>query len=422
MTRDRARTRYLPSSSTSSLDIGKPSVVPLIKSMFSTKHYERHSSSAKHAPADILLLCIRKRQWDMVHEKVTFRPWEVRGRMKSGSRATALHLALMHRAPMDLISMMVEAYPTALFVQDTEGWTPLHISILYGGEEDTTLLLIHRGAYAASLHSEFVGSPLHLACRHGSSARVIRELIKAYPDQVRLPNDAGSTPACLLWKTYTRHNSDSDDESDVTLLLEHLHTMIEASLHHSRKREKPSLHEVIEFQNSFAEGTNFFALALQRDPDAAGIWYNGRLPIHAAASCSFCSCRRNKRSFDTQWCPELCSCPSHQDPLHLLLKELPEAAGQVEGSSGRLPLHIALIPGRRAWRTGVKHLVSAFPASLCHKDPTTALYPFQLAAAAASTCSDPSDDNNRREVETIFQLLLACPQLVRADSSDEMKL
>jgi ankyrin repeat protein len=72
----------------------------------------------------------------------------------------------LYREPLDLVELSLEANPDALVAHnDSQGWTPIHLIILYGGNEEIALMLIRRGgALVALLQSPDIGSPLHLAC------------------------------------------------------------------------------------------------------------------------------------------------------------------------------------------------------------------------------------------------------------------
>jgi len=392
----------------------------------SSRQEKRTVSTPKPPASEKLVLRIRQRDWDAVRHRIASSPGDVRFRTRNNKKsASPLHVALMHRAPRDVVRLVVDADPSALLVQDAEGWTPLHVSILYGGDDATTLLLIRRGGYdAASLHSQFVGAPLHLACRHGSSTEVLRALIDANPAQICTPNETGSTPASLLWKTHFRHEKTNAPQCSKRLADE-LFMMVEATL--DRKQDwyhNPTLHDVVDFQHNYAAESDCVSLFVGRFPDSPKRYNYGCLPLHTAASYGY----SHKMYTIHCWFPD--STPS--DPMNLLLERYPDAA-KVADASGRLPLHLALGEGRRTRKTGAEDLVRIFPQSLSRRDPKTSLLPFQLAAVettstststtasgAAATRAESrskpvliSKDESARAVDTIFLLLLACPEALR---------
>jgi hypothetical protein len=382
------------------------------------------------APTEELFLRIRSRDWSAVGQRLMEYPWDAQCRLDSGNRATPLHLALMHRAPIGIISMLIDAYPKALVLQDSEGWSPMHVNILYGSEEDISLLLIRRGGpLAASLHSRFVGSPLHLACRHGSSFRILKELVCTNPEQVTVPNEAGTTVPNVLWKSFLRR-CQIQDERYAQQLADQLLLLMTASngmrLNLPCEREEPCLHQAIQFQFQYGHETDLVALLLRLYPDSALRTDpdDRRLPIHTAAS--FPSQQTILQTILPHSCP--------QDPVQLLLLKQPRTCRQRD-ANGRLPLHIALATGRRQWSTGggIKELVTTFPQSLLVKDPMTQLYPFLLAAMEQETTTTAAKSTRRSgtasraleggsvedsfKLETIYQLMRQCPELVCRERS-----
>lgn len=159
----------------------------------------------------------RDDSWNSVRYHIVSRPTDCRYVCYSSNLSTPLHAACLYRAPHDVILMLLTAWPAATLQQDSEGWTPLHVHILYNNNtndnDDTTgtsnlyatsatsSLIRLGGAAAASQHSKFVGSALHLACRHNVSLSILAELLQVCPGQVLIPNEAGGLCANILWKT-----------------------------------------------------------------------------------------------------------------------------------------------------------------------------------------------------------------------------
>jgi hypothetical protein len=226
-------------------------------------------SHVKIAATDELVRLIEHRDWAAARQRILTHPWDAQFQLDSGNCSTPLHLALLYRAPHEMVTLLLSANPAALHTQDLEGWTPLHVNILYGGEERTTILLIRRGRRAASIHSRFVGSPLHLACRHGSSAEILKELLKVAPEQVRVSSEAGLTPATLLYKSHIRYNSLEDLEKTKCLISKLNLLMAAEEARESLEDlelEKPSLERVICFQFNHADGTDYVRLFLEAYP------------------------------------------------------------------------------------------------------------------------------------------------------------
>lgn len=363
-------------------------------------------------PTASLMRCIQHKDWDEARKRIRLYPQDAEYRSR-GNRKSTLHLALMNRAPHDIVERLVDAWPTALYQQDTEGWTPLHVSILYGSEEETTILLIRRGGrIGACLHSRYCGSALHLACRHGCSNAVLKELLRVSPNQVRVSNEAGATPANLMWKTFVRQHS-VREPSEAQILLEQLSLLLDGSNGLPLEtRPYPSLSRVMEFQNRFADGTDFVSLLLRFHP--AALQDLGRFPLHRAAAYVVF---KDKGAFGS--IEGFVSPSAPRDPLCVLVERLPPSAAGTMDHFGRMPLHFAVSDGQRRWRTGhLAELVQACPEACLHVDPVTGLFPFQLAAVPQSEpprlcCPQLEVRRDKLVLETIFELLRVCPEAAR---------
>ena len=84
--------------------------------------------------------------------------------------------------------------------------------------------------------------------------------------------------------------------------------------------------------------------------------------------------------------------------------------GHPELNRGRLPLHSAIVSGKR-WNEGLMILRNAFPDSLMKIDNETGLYPFMLAAAAGAAAFEGGVITEGRvsDLNTIFQILRSRP-------------
>jgi ankyrin repeat protein len=345
-------------------------------------------SATATSPPDHLLSFIRRRHWEAALERILQHPLDAR-LLNTPNKATPLHAALMHRAPHAIIAVLIDAFPAALFLQDTEGWTPLHVNILYGSHEDTTLLLIQRGGpLAASLHSKFVGAPLHLLCRHGpQSIKTLQALVETRPDQVTATNEAGVSAPNLLYKSFLRRH-DLHDRQNVEDLVAQLVVMVKAvyidrnEATANQNSAGPSLHQIVLFQYNYARETDLVRLVLLVHPHLAQERDSfGRLGIHIAAALPRITHAPLSSYFHVH---------VPQDALLVLLTHDLTAAAEPDPVTGRLPLFTALEEARnRSFGTGcIDALVQAHPSALQLRDPVTGLYAYQLAALAADNNDD----------------------------------
>lgn len=353
---------------------------------------------------DQLIELIRARDWEGTRHRAFTHPWDAQYRTYSGSNSTPLHLVCLYRAPCDVVQAVLDAHPEALMTTDTEGWTPLHVAFLYGADEQTSLLLIRRGgANVASMQSRLVGSPLHVACRHGVSTRVLRELIKTNPSMVRIANESGTKPATLLWNEYAKnpanekvlYSSGTIDTKDpgIAKFVDRIQLLLNAATGRDTDSSQPILlHEVVAFQSDL-DLSLVVPLAVRLYPDQISTRdTNGNLPLHIAAS----SPAQRKRQYMRLVV---------QDAVDVLVSSYPTAA-RVPNREGRLPLHLALACGRRTWNTGICALVDTAPQALMTRDVKTHLYPVQLAAIHEA-------DDDLESLRTIYELLLAWPPVLR---------
>jgi hypothetical protein len=438
--------------------------------------------------------------WNAIRYHVISRPFDCQYVCYNSNLSTPLHAACLHRAPNDVILMILTAWPEATVLQDAEGWTPLHVHILYSNTNDAVMngtkesfcsatatesLIRLGGAEAAAQHSKFVGSALHLACRHNIGLSVLAELLQVCPEQVRIRNEAGGLPANLQWaatykekmrlfqdrmhpfREFKNYQSVEitewqriEDDVDVDLLVrlclflgafQNQPILLDQAMQ-TMNYPLYSLHDVVAFHYECSERSNFVGLYLKFFPQSVTVSNHcRRLPLHVAASYSIREIgetassfvERNSQSFvnpgttmlDTNSVsttgrqafgsgrsvvPALGTRQGSQqnllyireDPLELLLRVYPEGASEQESEQDRLPLFVALIKGNRTWGTGIASLVRASPSSLELKDKEMNLFPFQIAAAKEVCIADQNLTDLRR-LETIFNLLLACPHVVR---------
>ena len=405
-------------------------------------------------PTRTLIQHIRRRDWNEARMRILTYPYDAYYKTMSGKSSTPLHLVCLYRAPIDVVELLLEANPSALLAQDAEGWTPIHLVLLYGGDEDIAMMLIRRGGTpAASLLSPYVGSPLHLACRHGSCTRIMDLLLSANQSMATIPNENGTKPAAFVWNHFARDpsneriiqelrqtgkwkisassmstistdNRDDEDDDDIdrndrqgiqSSVHDLLHRMV--LLIRAAKREDdtcyncevPStlVYDLVSFQSQLGDLNQILALIVRLFPNQLEHRdsNSGNHPLHVAASQPSLYPRRNAHA--RQYSPRLID-PCKMETIEVLLKTFPSAA-TIPNKKGELPLHLALKQGKRKWDMGISALVDAESDTLLLRDPTTNLHPFQLAAAF------PVNDETEA-VGTIFQLLMSCPHVLEHGS------
>lgn len=366
-------------------------------------------------PTDQLLERIRDRDWEGARQRAVTHPWDARYQTESNS--TALHLVCVYRAPCNVVQMVLDAFPNAVMATDGEGWTPLHVAFLYGADEQTCLLLIKRGgANVAGILSRLVGSPLHVACRHGVSTNVLQQLLKANPTMATIPNQAGTKPGTLLYHQFVKQPAHAQIVTGLMLNkpIDTTHPGIVALTWRvlillnavtgrdtedtARTSPKPLLflHEVVSYQTQLGL-TNVVPLAIRLHSDQLSKRdEHGNLPLHIAVSTPV---QRSSRQRFGRF--------QAVDAVDVLLQAYPQAAS-IADAKGRLPLFLALEKGRRTWNDGgIQALVTAAPRALATRCVKTHFYPLQLAAAASQ------GDDDLESLTTVYQLLLAWPPVLQ---------
>jgi hypothetical protein len=420
-------------------------------------------------PTKTLIEQICDRRWNEARVRILTYPWDAHYKSpKPGiaggtnhqngiKSSTPLHLVCLYRAPVDVVELLLDANPSALISQDAEGWTPIHLVLLYGGDEEIALLLIRRGgAPAASLPSPYVGTPLHLACRHGSCTKILEFLLSASPSLAWTPNETGTKPAAYVWNHFARNpanegimkefhnmahwnistrstdNEDSgfdgrDDIENVTAartasntvgdLLDRMTLLVQAATKEIASRDyscsgsdtkkvlsSSLVYDMMTYQSVLGDLSQILALVVRMFPSQAEYCdpLTHNLPLHVAASTPPGS-NRSKAGWIRQYSPRIID-PCKLDVIEILVRSNPLAAACVNQDQDG-PLHLALTKGRRTWNTGISALVEAESDMLLLQDRATGLYPFQLAAAFPV-------GNETDALGTVLELLLACPHAI----------
>jgi len=114
--------------------------------------------------------------------------WPMSLHVKTEGGILPLHLALQPEAKLEAIQMLVHAWPEAVHEHDKDGRLPLHCACEKGCADDVIQFLAHSWLESCQVPTTTEGDlPLHLACRHQSSA-VILFLLNFYPQAVRFEN------------------------------------------------------------------------------------------------------------------------------------------------------------------------------------------------------------------------------------------
>lgn len=115
------------------------------------------------------------------------------------SHQTALHSAfVVGLPPMEMVQLLLKAYPTSTQLVDSDGNTPLHLCLRH----NPTLEMVQQLSGPCKMPILTTGNrsldkPLHMACRYGASDEVVAWLLIQFPYAARVTNEHFVTPLHL---------------------------------------------------------------------------------------------------------------------------------------------------------------------------------------------------------------------------------
>jgi ankyrin repeat protein len=406
-------------------------------------------------PTKTLLQKIKRRDWEGARDRLRHYPWDAQYTSRRGNQVP-LHFVCLYRAPIDVVELLADVHPDAIIAQDTAGWTPIHLVIMHGGDKQIAILLIRKGGLSVALQSPLVGTPLHLACRHGSPIDILEELIEANASMAGTANDGGIKPAEVVWFQFLKNpanrefvrrivhrdgggdaNSTTTDQESLSStssstttvddLLARLRLLVGGIKQHDgtlqydsttidgKENEAQSsglsLHEIVANQSSLGDLSEFLVIAIHLFPEQLRTADDdGNFVLHLAVSNP--PITPSKLQYGNVTNRNSNPLPQAQlrdsTLIDLMISAFPTPVG-LRNHGGDYPLHLALTVGRRTWKTGVGVLVKANSQALTVPEQHTRFYPFQLSAAFSVGCA-----NDEEWLETIFQLLVACPHVLQS--------
>jgi len=107
-----------------------------------------------------------------------------------------LHYAVGNKAPIEILELLVSAYPKALTTKDSTG-TPLHIACSVGHEQELQAMEILATPNALRVYDNAHMLPLHRYCERLSgdyNLQVVELMVKRYPKSVRNLDRKQMTP------------------------------------------------------------------------------------------------------------------------------------------------------------------------------------------------------------------------------------
>mmetsp|Transcript_5768 Transcript_5768/g.8491 ORF Transcript_5768/g.8491 Transcript_5768/m.8491 type:complete len:449 (-) Transcript_5768:317-1663(-) len=196
---------------------------------------------------------MRLGMWNIANGRLQSHPQEaffqdLRGR-------TPLHLALLKRAPLEIVTALLAANAKAVTLPDVDGRIPLHYSCIYGASVevvnaiiganndvsaishadndgwnalhfvchsnstsiDTVRMLMARCPQLTLHRENFERTPLHFACMYGCSSAIVQELLEHHKEISTILDKRGRSP---LHITCSRHDSSLEAVTVLQVLLD----------------------------------------------------------------------------------------------------------------------------------------------------------------------------------------------------------
>jgi len=355
---------------------------------------------------------------------------------------TREHIEMMATRKWKSVVSWIASHPEELRYLDKKSHTALHLAILFRAPAHVVELVLDRAPELAGQRNDEGEIALHWAVRLLAPKELLGLLLKADPSSGFLAvDDSRNTPFSLLWDRHREILQSAWLEGRDELLSQpawtHVMNFFQAYHHAITTNEpksstnaaddsidSPASSIVVYLLNvrplhlaaSVVCPSEFFSLMVRVFRDQLGETDDaGRLPLSIACSDPVANCSSSDRT-----------------KIQILLSEDPTAARLRDGAEGRLPLFTALASGV-TWEQGISLLLpeTASKATASMRDPVTGLYAFMLAAAAGARhfngrdgedgkdCAD-SDGDEIQCLSTVYRVLRADPvPLVRIASAAE---
>ena len=312
-------------------------------------------------------------------------------RMRDVDGDTPLHAACRCGAPMDVLELLLKAYPEAVHQRDYEGLTPLlrlwvRYVVILG---DDVLANIQGPADVTGQLLE-AWQKTELLLKYAYHQHQLLEQQEA----VLLPpmDNINSIGEEKKMQAETDATITNHDHTPTPFSVVHAVAAVDCPRPVVRIATVIYPHQVLEKD---AQGRTPLLIAAKspvfkvRDLSDGGYMLEDRIHGDDVASNPNNSILEDE---DTSGQPSV---------VNILLDASREAA-RIRDPNGRLPVHLALKTGKR-WNQGVGDLIHSYPEGLNIPGPSTKLVPFQLAAWGTKT-----------DLNTLFETLRTNPALLGA--------
>ncbi|KAL7542183.1 hypothetical protein ACHAWF_007110 [Thalassiosira exigua] len=121
-----------------------------------------------------------------------------------------MHYACANGADIEVVRILLDAYPGSILITDKRGRTPLHFAL--GNVDnpptpDLVMLLIGTTGEVAKRPDENSMLPIHYACAYGACAEVLMELVRSWEESLTITDSKGRLPLHFAMGNADRKNS-----------------------------------------------------------------------------------------------------------------------------------------------------------------------------------------------------------------------
>ena len=289
-----------------------------------------------------------------------------------------LHKACDSKAPLELVKVLVDAYPDGVQAKEKHDMLPIHISVHRKADIDILRYLIKIYPMSLWVRDSFGLLPLHIACTEGSPLASIELLLMNAPDSMYVRDKRGYTASMYSQKSMFPHRVAVLEALGQNPLFWRGKCQERTYNQNGEIAANRSLYDLVsssDWESACMRAKSF--------PVEAKLWIKdgdsyGKLPLHKCieqnpplkvvkALCSaFPAGILEKGKQDMLPIHIAIENKASDEVVEYLLRQNPEAAMAVD-SSGRLPIVIGSITGMS--ESTLTSLLFAYPESVLLPDP-----------------------------------------------------
>ena len=158
------------------------------------KHRLGHTEDATAKNMDkFVSKMIDNKEWVILSEMLKENP-EYAEKKQSVTLRLPLHIAMIKGAPLDIIKLLIDLYPKALSIKDSDQLVPFHLAIFHKVDIEILKYILRKDEASAREYDGDGKLPIHFACANSSSEDVIHILLQAYPDSASRRTKSGQLP------------------------------------------------------------------------------------------------------------------------------------------------------------------------------------------------------------------------------------